>query len=278
MSPNEAAARAKAGEFREQHRLGWQPLGDLVALIEQTTGHDVAVVQAETDEHGMSMRDPVSGVVWIGVASTSNPMRQRSTLAHELAHVLFEDWGSDAEVGKRTSREVRADAFARHLLVPVQGLKLFLGDQSDIGAEVLSAVVQRFLVSPAIATIALQDAGYIDSETKARWLTPSVSTRDLATRFGWRDQYASLQKDSERIRAPQRLLSRAIRGYIEGVVSAQTIATLRGMSLDDTLNELNGAGIQPLEIEATAVDADELPEIAIDLSDLDDGETEARTA
>lgn len=278
MSPNEAAARAKAGEFREQHRLGWQPLGDLVALIEQTTGHDVAVVQAETDEHGMSMRDPVSGVVWIGVASTSNPMRQRSTLAHELAHVLFEDWGSDAEVGKRTSEEVRADAFARHLLVPVQGLKLFLGDQSDIGIEVLSAVVQRFLVSPAIATIALQDAGYIDSETKARWLTPSVSTRDLATRFGWSDQYASLQKDSERIRAPQRLLSRAIRGYIEGVVSAQTIATLRGMSLDDTLNELNEAGIQPLEIEATAVDTDELPEITIDLSDLDDGETEARTA
>lgn len=224
------------------------------------------------------MRDPVSGVVWIGVASTSNPMRQRSTLAHELAHVLFEDWGSDAEVGKRTSEEVRADAFARHLLVPVQGLKLFLGDQSDIGIEVLSAVVQRFLVSPAIATIALQDAGYIDSETKARWLTPSVSTRDLATRFGWSDQYASLQKDSERIRAPQRLLSRAIRGYIEGVVSAQTIATLRGMSLDDTLNELNEAGIQPLEIEATAVDTDELPEITIDLSDLDDGETEARTA
>ena len=88
----EAEGSETAGRFREEHHLGAQPLGDLVAVIEQATGIDVAVLDAGPDEHGLTMRDPVRGTVFIGVARTRNPMRQRSTLAHELGHVLFEDW------------------------------------------------------------------------------------------------------------------------------------------------------------------------------------------
>jgi Zn-dependent peptidase ImmA (M78 family) len=75
-----------------------QPLGDLVAVIEQATGIDVAVLDVGPDEHGLAMRDPARGTVFIGVARTRNPMRQRSTLAHELGHVLFGDW-ADADAG-----------------------------------------------------------------------------------------------------------------------------------------------------------------------------------
>ena len=77
----EAQAKKAAISFRREHRLGLQPLGDLVALIEQTTGHDVT---------------------FIGIARTPHPMQQRSTLAHELAHVLFEDWNSQTEFGFRS--------------------------------------------------------------------------------------------------------------------------------------------------------------------------------
>jgi Zn-dependent peptidase ImmA (M78 family) len=88
----EAAGRAAAEAFRAEHRLGHQALGDLVAVIEQSIGVDVSVVDADADEHGMTMRDPQRGRVFIAVARTHNPMRQRSTLAHELAHVIFGDW------------------------------------------------------------------------------------------------------------------------------------------------------------------------------------------
>jgi len=57
-------------------------------------------------------------------------MRQRSTLAHELGHVLFQDW-ADSDAGdwsERNPAEIRADAFARHLLVPVEGLRDFIGN------------------------------------------------------------------------------------------------------------------------------------------------------
>src|SRR5260370_41157379 len=88
----ETEGSASAARFRQEHHLGVQPLGDLVAVIEQATGIDVAVLDAGPDEHGLTMRDPVRGTIFIGVARTRNPMRQRSTLAHELGHGLFEDW------------------------------------------------------------------------------------------------------------------------------------------------------------------------------------------
>ncbi|OAA18351.1 protein of unknown function (DUF955) [Frankia sp. EI5c] len=189
---------------------GLEALGHLVSLVEQTTGIDVAVLDAGPDEHGLTVRDPLRNSVFIGVARTDRPMRQRSTLAHELAHVLFEDWSPAAEGtwSERRPEEVRADAFARHLLIPVEGLREFLGDRGpqDMDLALLSQVTQRFLVSTPIAAIALEQAGYITEAVKAQWR--AVATPWLAARFGWIDQYRALQAESDRRRAPQRLLAR----------------------------------------------------------------------
>ncbi|TCP46323.1 uncharacterized protein DUF955 [Tamaricihabitans halophyticus] len=268
---SERQGKEKAAAFRGEHHLGAQPLGDLVALIEQTTGLDVAVLDASPDEHGLTMRDPTRDVAFIGVARTRNPMRQRSTLAHELAHVLFGDWNGDKDLGARSPEETRADAFARHLLVPGDGLEAFLGHRKGLTEADLSAVVQWFLVSPAIAAIALCDCRYIDTATKQEWKT--LSTLQLATRFGWIDQYQSLQNDADRARPPQRLLARAISGYGEGVVTAQTIATLRGVSAGAVVEELAEAGITPKEHQPPWLTAANLPSVSVDLSDLQDDET-----
>ncbi|MGH3245257.1 MAG: ImmA/IrrE family metallo-endopeptidase [Trebonia sp.] len=266
----EAEGSEIAGRFRQEHHLGAQPFGDLVAVIEQATGVDVAVLDAGPDEHGLTMRDPVSGTVFIGVARTRNPMRQRSTLAHELGHVLFGDWtDSDAgNWGDRDPTEVRADAFARHLLVPADGLRDFIGARSPVSLSTLSAVVQRFLVSPQIAAIALCQAGYVDEATKRDWMT--LSAPQLAARFGWSDQYQTLQAYSDQRRAPQRLLARAITGYTEGVLPAQAIATLRGMSLEAVAKELEHAGVTPAERPVAWADPDDLPAVQVDLAALDE--------
>jgi Zn-dependent peptidase ImmA (M78 family) len=265
----EAEGSAAAAQFRRHHRLGLQPLGDLVAVIEQTTRIDVAVLDAGPDEHGLTMRDPRRGAVFIGVARSRNPMRQRSTLAHELGHVQFEDWAvSDAgNWSDRSPAEVRADAFARHLLLPEDGLREFLADRRPVTQSTLSAVVQRFLVSPAIATIALHQARYIDGATKTDWMT--LTTPQLAVRFGWNDQYQALQADSDRRRAPQRLLARAIRGYAEGVLSAQAIATLRGIPQEVLEAELREAGVVPAERPVAWAGPAELPDVEVDWAALD---------
>lgn len=264
----EAEARAAAERFRREHHLGVQPIGDLVALIEQAAGIDVAVLDASPDEHGLTMQDPERDVTIIGVARTQKPMRQRSSLAHELGHVLFEDWSdtrADLWAG-RTPAEIRADAFARHLLIPVDGVRDFVGVRDVVRQSVLSDVVQRFLVSPAIAAIALHRSGYIDADTKQEWI--NLASPQLAARFGWSDQYRALQADSDRRRAPQRLLARAIAGYAEGVLPAQAIATLRGVPVDEIKNELRDAGIAPPEQPIAWAKASDLPAADVDLAHL----------
>jgi Zn-dependent peptidase ImmA (M78 family) len=266
----ETEGRAAAERFRREHHLGLQPLGDLVALIEQSAGIDVAVLDVAPDEHGLTMRDPKRGAVFIGVARTPHPMRQRSTLAHELGHVLFGDWADNTACDWSASSpaESRANVFARHLLLPLGGLTEFLAYAREVNLATLSAVVQRFLVSPQIAAIALEQAGIIKAATKAEWML--VTAPQLAVRFGWSDQYKALQADADQRRAPQRLLARAIHGYAEGVVSAQTIATMRGITSDVAATELREAGVFPAQHPVGWVDPGELPEVQVDLGALDD--------
>lgn len=245
-------------------------MGDLVAVIEQATRFDVAVLDVGPDEHGLTMRDPARGAVFIGVARTQNPMRQRSTLAHELGHVLFEDWAANGRstLSERGPAEVRADAFARHLLVPIEGVREFLGGREPVTETALSAVVQRFLVSPKIATIALHQANYIDDVTKLEWM--ALTAPQLAARFGWSDQYRALQGESNQRRAPQQLLARAIRGYAEAVLPAQAIATLRGITLEAAEADLREAGVVPTEQAVVWADPAELPDVHVDLAALDE--------
>lgn len=268
---SEAEGRTAAEAFRREHDLEDQPLGDLVALIERNTGNDVAVLDVDgSDEHGLAMRDPERDVVFIAVARTRHPMRQRSSLAHELAHVVFEDWcGADQQDRPaRSPEEIRADAFARHLLVPQKGLKTFLAHRAEVSEADLSAVVQFFQVSASIAAIAMNDCGAIDTSKKKLWM--ALTTPHLATRFGWSDQYESLAADSDRPRSPRRLLARATAGYEEGAVSAQAVATLRGITAEKAIAELTEAGVFPQAPPVPVISADDLPEVDVDLSDLDE--------
>ncbi|HEU5001554.1 MAG TPA: ImmA/IrrE family metallo-endopeptidase [Actinomycetota bacterium] len=266
----EEEGKAAAEEFRRRHRLGHQPLGDLVALIEQTTDIDVAVLDVARDEHGMAMRDPERDRVFLAVARTPHPMRQRSSLAHELAHVLFGDWNdlNEDEWARRDRDEIRADTFARHLLAPEEGLKDVLAGRPSVDLADLSAVVQRFLVSPAMASIALHQAGLIDGERKADWM--SVSTPALAARFGWTDQYRALADEANRTRAPQRLLARAVQGYLEHVVSLRALARLRGVTEESLQADLLEAGLVPPAPEVRWAAPRDIPQVEFDLSGLEE--------
>jgi Zn-dependent peptidase ImmA (M78 family) len=271
----EEQGRVRAERFREEHKLGHVPLTDLVSLIELTQQIDVAVLGADRDEHGLSMRDPVRGVVVVAVAQTRHPMRQRSTLAHELAHVLFGDFAPLKADGwdARSLEEIRADAFARHLLVPLRGVEEVLAKgrtveaADEVSVRDLSVLVQRFKASPSLVAIQLRQAGLISEARKNEWM--KLSTRTLASRFGWSDLYAGWQQEATTRRAPQRLLSRAIQGYVANTVSLQAIARLRGLPVEQIAAEFEAAGITPDPVEPVAPPP--LPEDRpdTDFSDLD---------
>jgi hypothetical protein len=228
-------------------------------------------------------------------------MRQRSTLAHELGHVLFGDFALPraGDWDKRSPEEIRADAFARHLLVPLAGIGAVLADRNVGGTDAarpdptvgsaagelayvevkrhrgrervslpeLSALVQRFKASPSLVAIQLNKAGLISASRKNEWMV--LSTRSLASRFGWSDLYDGWQQESASRRAPQRLLSRATQGYVANVLSLQAVARLRGLPVEQIAAEFEDAGIAPDVVEPAAPPAvvDDRPDT--DFSDLD---------
>lgn len=269
---NESLARAKAQELRQQSGLGLAPVTDMAVLFE-SLGFDLAVIETEDEHaHGMTAKDPASGRIFTVVSTTRSPMRQRSNIAHELGHILFDEWheSDDADYAARDGAEVRADAFARHLLIPEDGIKQFALQRqiSEWTQADFSSLVQTFQVSPAMAAIAASNAGVITTEAKEVYR--QYSTFRLAQQFGWADQYRALQSASGQKKAPQRLLQRAVSAYQQGVVSLQAVATLRQLPLAQVEAEFDEAGIARLPLQdkefadfdmLDSVSADELDSI-----------------
>lgn len=249
MTKNERLAKKLAEQFRDQHGLGDRPIKDMFELVHFAAGVDVISMPASEAEHGLSMNDPETGRTVIAVATTPHPMRQRSSIAHELGHVLGGDLTRSQPLmpGERTPEEIRADAFARHLLLPSGGVRLHCHTSTEeVSLADLSALVQEFEVSPAMAAIQLRDLKLIDQNTCAAW--SGLSTTQLAAQFGWLSQYRSLAADSSKPRAPQSLMARAVEGYRRGVVSVTELAFWYGQDAAD-LEEHLGPPRSDIEIE-----------------------------
>lgn len=229
MSPNERRAEELADAVRQDFELGDAPIADLFELVYKARGVDVLSMDASQDEHGLTMTHPTTKTTIIAVATTPHPMRQRSSIAHELGHVLAGDLDRPQALvpGERSDAEICADAFARHLLIPKRAVQRHMsGSARPIDEGALSDLVQRYGVSPAMAAIQLRHAGLIDQPTCADWMY--LSSRTLATRYGWLDQYLGLQAESMRPRAPQGLMQRAVAGYRAGLMSLAELSLWYG--------------------------------------------------
>lgn len=275
MSKYHEVAAAAAERFRDDNSLGIAPIADIVVLIEQTQDVDVTVLDVDdNDEHGLTMVDPERDVTIVAVARSEQPMRWRSTLGHELGHLVFRDYdaGELTSLAANTLLEKRAQTFARHLLLPAPAVVRFVASRDVLELTAFSDLVQWFQVSPHIAAIQLRDGGYIDQGRFEQW--SSMYTPSLAARFGWMDQYRTLQAESRHRRSPQRLLARAVAGYIAGVVTIEKLASIRGIPVVDLTAELADAGIGSRSHDESATpraeeDVSDAGEF-IDLSWMDD--------
>lgn len=107
--------------------LGIEPLLDLVDLMERQGVRAVAAPMP-SEVSGLTLVDDAAGVV-VAVNGRHGYNRQRFSLAHEYAHVLF-DRDRQACVSHRTDqeslREVRANSFAAAFLLPAEGARRFV--------------------------------------------------------------------------------------------------------------------------------------------------------
>jgi len=238
VNSNERQAVQLAQTFRSDRALGAFPIKDVFEMV-RATKVDVFSIDAAEEEHGLSMLDPETERVVIVVATTHHPMRQRSSVAHELGHLLRGDLNAPEVLrpGKRAPAEICADAFARHLLLPLEAVRGRLGSAAGAASRSdLSALVQEYGVSPAIAAIQLKGAALITVETCQEW--KGLTSRQLALEFGWLNQYQCLVEAARRPRAPQLLMERAVAGYRRGVLGIAELSAWYGQSAQSLRDEL----------------------------------------
>lgn len=251
---NEKIGREAAEEYRKQLGLGTYPVGNLARLIENELGIGVAYVQGAEPGHGMTMSDGKRTLIAVGC--TPHPLRMRSTLAHELGHVVLESvdlYLRDQKIGARDSREIQADAFARHFLLPLAAVEMF-ADGRQVSERLLSDLVQVFAVSAHMAAIQMRDLDLINCSTYEEW--KGLSGGLLSTRYGWPAEYEALALESSKARPPQDILAQTIEGYRWGAVSAAAIARLSSESNVSSVSErLQGKGILPGNARLTVAEA-----------------------
>ena len=241
------AGRESAQRVRDGLQLGEEPIADLVGLAERL-GFPVAFRLLPEGMHGLNVQDEREGVATrlIIVSARGQWTLQRYTVAHELGHALYDDAGQVivdlVEIPDRLP-ELRAESFARHLLLPAAALKREVGRarRDGLSWDVLTAhLMVRWGMSKQAILRALEDDGLASPEETAVIRTTRVD--DLMAEAGLTEQWQALcAGQSEPCGSPW-LASRALEAYSHGWVGAHVVADLLDQDVETTRDQLVAQG------------------------------------
>jgi Zn-dependent peptidase ImmA (M78 family) len=233
--------------------LGAAPIADVDELIEHLTGVDTAVLRLPQTVDGFTATDPARDTTLIAVRACDVPERQRFTFAHELGHLLQGDGTEVHELGgARTPAEQRCDAFARHLLAPLDGIRTWLGpdgpasvteDDRSTDERTAALLARHFRVSFPVMLIQLECLNLISTARKEALKGPTGA--ELSQRYGWGPAYEQEIDASRTVRPPRRILERAVLAYRGQRIGVRVLAMLEGRGVDETQAALRDAGLVP---------------------------------
>ncbi|HET9896731.1 MAG TPA: XRE family transcriptional regulator [Streptosporangiaceae bacterium] len=239
-----SAARLQGRELAELTRreldLGSGALGDIAALIEQNFAVDVALSPLGVEADGLCVHCGDSALI---LASSDFPDGHlRFTLAHELGHHLLNDPGDIIEETARdmfadNARELRANAFAGHFLMPERGIRSvlkWLDEQpGQVGERSAVALMEHFGVSMAALVYQLNVIGILSYDDGQKLRNRGVMSliaqhRDVAP--------SGAAATVGRIRrAPERLTRRALAAARDQQLGLSAISSLLERDDDEQL-------------------------------------------
>lgn len=239
----EASGIRAAAVVRDALGVGLAPLQHVDRVIEQLVD-GATVLGRPVGEDGMSgMCVVTEGLSLVFVNTSKAGTRQRFTLAHELAHLLFGDAidgtledTDDVMRDESSAAEVRANAFAAELLVPTAAARLVLERvRADVTAA-LATIVFEYGVSCQAAAIALKRAGVTDRVALER--SASTSRYALARQYGYTCADRELRELRDRTIIPTLLHRRAVQAWFDRLIGAGPVASLDGRNTDEVRDEL----------------------------------------
>lgn len=212
--------------------LGSGPLSDLPALLESMLDIDTASLPLPEGLSALAAFDDARSVALVAVDVNEPRVRQRFSLAHELAHVLAGDGHAFDESQSRTPAELRADKFAQTLLLPPSEVNDWLTHHGyapgiAVSFEDACELADTYEVSPKTAWIALDDLRSAPS-------TPAPTSHTAALISGHLARFRQREASAHIARVPQRIESRLLAAFRAGHLSAGMVASL----LDSPTTEL----------------------------------------
>jgi Zn-dependent peptidase ImmA (M78 family)/DNA-binding XRE family transcriptional regulator len=233
-----------ASRLRATLELGDQPIPDLVEIVEETLGLDVALEPLVDAVEGLCVR--TNGLSIALVNSSPVVGRQRFTLAHELCHYVVGDvdpFHIDEDLFGRGAAEVRANSFAAHFLMPDTGLRGRARGR-PIDGRVVCELQYAFGVSLDALLWQLHNLHLITGPQRDEYR--AAGPRTLALRHGFVASWMAARSLERQVRPPARLARRALAAYEQGLIGVERLAAVLGRADVDALRlELEDAGIGP---------------------------------
>ncbi|MFE7379543.1 helix-turn-helix domain-containing protein [Streptomyces zhihengii] len=226
---------------------------DLAATGDRVTGCETdALIAACAKAYSVdvaitALPDGVNGVTWqtdtfrlILLSPSSVWTRQRFTLAHEIGHVLAVD-AQDPMVERRIRpgrvkdlTEVRANAFASHLLMPASEIaKRFeqvAAADGQLGREAFARLVVEFKVSPSALAVRLGQLGLIDRAARDRLRVLTAERCHLVA--GAAAEFQRQLAWAEARQFPARIADQLFNAYTAGETTLRPLASLLGVEAD----------------------------------------------
>lgn len=235
-----------------------QPLGgcstsQIISAVERQFGIVVLIAELPDGIDGLSYEDGDARVIVL--APTNQPLRQRFTLAHEVAHIAF----GDALQGvleermweTKTKEEKRANSFAAAFLAPAHEINIVLDGRA--AADVFPLLVEHFQLSPDAMAWRLLNEKFIDDRTCQQ--LRGVGARSVYMKLGKPAEYVELSMASQEPRPAWPIVNAYVDAYRSGDTTAKPVAKLLGWGVEDVEEffaledvEARGAKSEPREI------------------------------
>jgi Zn-dependent peptidase ImmA (M78 family)/transcriptional regulator with XRE-family HTH domain len=239
--------RRLAGQVRRALGLGDGPVARLPDLLEERFRLDVDLSPLPEAVDGLCVSVGERTLVLVGSRKPSS--RQRFTLAHELAHYLLDDldplYVDERGARTRSLAEMRANAFAAHLLMPEPGVRSAIEGTTD-DAERAVRVALTFGTSVSAAAYQLGNLGLVPDTVRDR--LAETGAKPLLMRYALPSDWQQDERGRGQLRPPGRLYGRATLAFRRGLIGLEPIADLLQRSDRDQLRqELEDAGLAPDE-------------------------------
>lgn len=232
--------------------LGGMAMHELIALIEHAFGVMVVVTELPPGIDGLSFEDETARVIIL--ATTDQPLRQRFTLAHELAHIAF----GDARQGMLEERmgtahsnvEKRANSFAAAFLAPGDELRARLGSRPAQAA--FPELIEHFQLSPESMAWRLFNENLVDESIRSSFR--GSSARSVYMGLGKPREYVELAHAAGEPRPAWSLVNTYLDAYRAGEVTVKPVAKLLGWAPADAEEFFALDGIGRLDGESDTIE------------------------